>query len=789
MFDFLKSAEERRAEQQSDAITLLLDAIKADDSTRVRAFLQNGWSPNACIEYDWVTNLYSLEAANPINTRSTGDPLLFLAIRHGACTVGNTLLHHGADPNYPVLGRSSVDVMELSAVVHNPHNSFITPLLWALRWNSPDSFINDLLSAGAIIEPEGPCGSLSALWHACYWGKPSLAMLFLQGGANPNGSPLGYSTPLQIALTRLLFSGTPLNQDSAAQITASLLEFGADPNLRGTDDPTIPINSAIENGCRGAALALINHPEIDLDWWFEPEAGEIVKKPSRRIGVGPLTHAIEKDDIDLASCILAAGANPNTWCSDGISPLVAAINNNSLDSIQLLLANGAYPQDVGWHGKCALDYIDERTCETVKWAVRQCLSTIPTSWGSAKDLSEWAEKLRSEREGRFQEFFRNRISTAEQERLRLEERRLQREAWNSEIEKMGHLWVRRIRSNGPTNGNIIVHDEFLESEESDKFSVFGRFSEYTGNVSRNSHGDPVRELMSVSQVRRFNKIYILQCTSPVESEMDRDDALQGYLQWKKERRDGFGNFPTLVVVDDPSVSARNADSYETNEVSDNEVPSCDATEAQFALVRKTVADRLNKIILDIPYSFVSTKNQVWFFVWRDKLHIISEYLPACWHLHTWEYIHVNYSAIASEPGTSGLSKSIQRFDIAVKSYADNDEIEMITILERDLGLKRRLWKLGPLIENRETMHRWQLRPFTLDLATKLDLLGFRLTLAPRKQDGSSLGFEKIIVSDVYFGEIEISVEYLGGSQNFLFGYGRTFSGWLPRKMGGIPRRR
>ena len=52
MFDFLKSAEERRAEQQSDAITLLLDAIKADDSTRVRAFLQNGWSPNACIEYD-----------------------------------------------------------------------------------------------------------------------------------------------------------------------------------------------------------------------------------------------------------------------------------------------------------------------------------------------------------------------------------------------------------------------------------------------------------------------------------------------------------------------------------------------------------------------------------------------------------------------------------------------------------------------------------------------------------------------------------------------------------------
>lgn len=236
--------KKRRAEQQSDAITLLLDAIKADDS--VRAFLQNGWSPNACTRYYGDReNLYSLEAANPINTRSRGILSCSWLFDMAPVRSGNTLLHHGADPNYPVLGRSSVDVMELSAVVHNPHNSFITPLLWALRWNSPDSFINDLLSAGAIIEPEGPCGSLSALWHACYWGKPSLAMLFLQGGANPNGSPLGYSTPLQIALTRLLFY-TPLNQDSAAQITASLLEFGADPNLRGTDDPTIPINSAIE---------------------------------------------------------------------------------------------------------------------------------------------------------------------------------------------------------------------------------------------------------------------------------------------------------------------------------------------------------------------------------------------------------------------------------------------------------------------------------------------------------------------------------------------------------------
>lgn len=111
-----------------------------------------------------------------------------------------------------------------------------------------------------------------------------------------------------------------------------LLDAGADVNVRGYDGSILHRIDTIETGIPldtwSAIIDMLLDAGLDIEiqgQWSEP----------------PLHSAAYKGDMDMASLLIARGANVHALCENGTTPLDQACEAGSLAIVKLLVSHGA----------------------------------------------------------------------------------------------------------------------------------------------------------------------------------------------------------------------------------------------------------------------------------------------------------------------------------------------------------------------------------------------------------------------------------------------------------------
>ena len=156
--------------------------------------------------------------------------------------------------------------------------------------------------------------------HTASWsGHPRIAKALLEHGANVNIKSGTGRTPLRL-----------LSENSRnLEIAEMLIEYGADPNARSTDD-TDSLYMALEKGRPGLAQLL-------LEYGADPNA--------RGVGGRTLLHiSSRKGNRKVARELLKLNVDINLRDNQGQTPLQAALEKGSEEVVQLLLEHGAYAE-------------------------------------------------------------------------------------------------------------------------------------------------------------------------------------------------------------------------------------------------------------------------------------------------------------------------------------------------------------------------------------------------------------------------------------------------------------
>jgi ankyrin repeat protein len=174
----------------------------------------------------------------------------------------------------------------------------------------PDSGLLQVTAGGSF--PEGEVDLLALVPSESASGEESaaIAALLLERGADPNG-PFDGPTPLLQAV----FNGRVL-------VAVQLLEHGADPNVGGVVDREL---------IRLAQLPVGN--------------GELVPQPSGPTvaNVPPIVAAAWQGNLEAASLLLDAGADPNLSADDAFTAIYAAAVLGNDAMVTVLLERGASP--------------------------------------------------------------------------------------------------------------------------------------------------------------------------------------------------------------------------------------------------------------------------------------------------------------------------------------------------------------------------------------------------------------------------------------------------------------
>jgi ankyrin repeat protein len=227
-----------------------------------------------------------------------------------------------------------------------------TPLCAACRKNRPD-VVKILLSNGADPDLPGPQLPILAFLRnpAClellisavadihtYKGLMELATfynsiesvnLLLDAGVDPNEKHQGVYTPITTSI-----------RDNRPEILSLLLSRGANPNLKGQDEPLMMATR------RPELLKQLLTSGADL---------------ARCKGV--MEMAVFYNSIESIKLLIDAGVDPNDK-KDGIyTPLTTAIRDNHPDILTLLLSHGADPN---LKGQDILLYMAARRPELLK---------------------------------------------------------------------------------------------------------------------------------------------------------------------------------------------------------------------------------------------------------------------------------------------------------------------------------------------------------------------------------------------------------------------------------------
>ncbi len=209
-------------------------------------------------------------------------------------------------------------------------------LLWAAHHDNAE-LVGVLLDHGANANVKNRYG-VFPLAEAALNGNAAIAERLMAAGADANAVLTGGDTALMAA-----------SRSGSAPIVKLLLAHGAQVDARETwHGETALMWAAGENHAEVVRLlaaggADLNAVSTNFDWKDIKHGGVQSQLPAG--GLTPLMHAARQNSYEAAVALVELGANPNLKDPMGISPLRIAISNGHLDLASQLLAHGADPNE------------------------------------------------------------------------------------------------------------------------------------------------------------------------------------------------------------------------------------------------------------------------------------------------------------------------------------------------------------------------------------------------------------------------------------------------------------
>jgi ankyrin repeat protein len=248
---------------------------------------------------------------------------------------GSTALHWAVLREQPAV----IDwLLQAGAAVDTRNRNGVAPLHLAAL-NGSTTLVARLLAAGADVNATLPGGE-SVLMVASRSGSAAVVELLLAAGALVDQRDPGYrQTALMIAA-----------RENHPDVVDLLLRHGAEVNARTRLGPMlVHIPPCKGTGCGSEGVG-INRSGV-------PDRGE---RYEQRGGFSALLYAAREGHVEVASALLAAGADIEAPEANGITPLLMAVLNNQLDVAYLLLEHGALVSVADFWGRtplfAAVDY-------------------------------------------------------------------------------------------------------------------------------------------------------------------------------------------------------------------------------------------------------------------------------------------------------------------------------------------------------------------------------------------------------------------------------------------------
>jgi ankyrin repeat protein len=254
-----------------------------------------------------------LEGGANVNARTpAGFTALHFAVRAGNTAVVKALFERGADVNDPIqptaAARPGAPAMRTYGAPQAPAGAApaaapggaARPAGTTPDPQRPAATNNGVAQLVQVFNTgsrggRGGVGGTSPLVLAITNAHFELASALLDLGADPNADGQGWTPLHQLAWTRRppiqhgLPSAVPTGNISSLELAEKLLQYGADPNIRMTREPS--------DGARN----ILN-----------------------RIGSTPFLQAAKLTDVPYMKLLLAYGADPSITTTEGATPLMAA---------------------------------------------------------------------------------------------------------------------------------------------------------------------------------------------------------------------------------------------------------------------------------------------------------------------------------------------------------------------------------------------------------------------------------------------------------------------------------
>jgi ankyrin repeat protein len=380
----------------ADLDTRIADAAMKRDVTAVRALIAQKVDVNVpgtdgtpalhwAVRVDDVPTAKLLIAAGAKPTLANRYNLTPLAIAaaNGSAPMIGVLLDAGADVNAfdpagetPLMSAARVGkidavtlLLDRGATVDLADNTYQqTALMVAVRENRPD-VVKLLVSRGAAVSARTRVGRTPG------WVLPNSQPGFGHGiGIVRGGSPdRGRRAPTPGGMTPLMYA----SRDGRMEIVRTLLDAGADINVRDANDIT-PLIAAITNNHPDVARLLIDRgADVKaVDWYGRTALWAAVETRNMDVDNATFENSIDRAPfLPLIETLLARGADVNartrevppvrndflritaslSWVDfTGQTPFVTAALAGDVTVMKLLLKNGADPTIPTYSGTTAL---------------------------------------------------------------------------------------------------------------------------------------------------------------------------------------------------------------------------------------------------------------------------------------------------------------------------------------------------------------------------------------------------------------------------------------------------
>ena len=193
------------------------------------------------------------------------------------------------------------------------------------------------------------------LHFACFRGKPEIARLLLDHGAQVNARNYQGEIPLH-----LVSRGEYNSPDDGIRIAELLLERGTDMNDQDVFEWT-PLHSASNNGRHEIIQFLLCHgAKVNLENCLGETLLHLIQQG----------RSDSQDGVSVVQLLLDGGLDVNARDKRNWTPLHAASYYGRLKIVQALLDRGAITMAVDDHGKTPLHQVSQGNFESLKVGCR-----------------------------------------------------------------------------------------------------------------------------------------------------------------------------------------------------------------------------------------------------------------------------------------------------------------------------------------------------------------------------------------------------------------------------------